>query len=234
MKNICADIKESSIELLEEACKVRNKSMSDMIDEIVSDYFSNLQRTSFPEITFDESKEIWKDIPGYEGLYQASNMGRVASIRYGFKLMSLLRHPTGYLQVAFRVNNKISRFMVHRLVAITFIDKSCEDCNEVDHMNHVRSDNRAENLQWVSRSTNMKSNYLRGGAGIKEKQRSKGKKVQILDENDNILGTFDKVCDAAEHFGVWKGNLSATANPKSRSKTAFSKSYNIKVKAVHI
>lgn len=233
MKEICANIKESTLELLQEACEIRNKSMSDMIDEVISDYFFHKTRSSFPEIVFDESKEVWKDIPGYEGLYQASNMGRIASIRYGFKLMSLLRHPTGYLQVAFRVKNKISRFMVHRLVASTFLQNTCEDCNEVDHMNHIRSDNRLENLQWVSRSTNIKSNYERGTTTT-EKLRSKGKKIEVFDLEDNSLGVFDKVCDAATFFNVWKGNLSATANPRSRSKSVFSKSKQIRIKAKHI
>lgn len=212
MRTLQVKFKDQVYDLIQEAATVRSKSLSDLVDEIVSDYFFKEKRTETPIVLFDESKEVWKDIPGFEGLYQASTMGRIASIRYGFKLMSLVRNPTGYLQVAFRVNNSIKRGMVHVFVAKTFL-KQCEDCTQVDHINSVKTDNRAENLQWVSRSDNMKNNYSRGITSV-DKLKSKGKPVELFDKNGNSIGIFSNMRKAAEHIGVQHGNLSALVSGK--------------------
>lgn len=217
MKNLCVNFKDSIYDLIEKSAKLRGKSMSDMTDEIVSEYFTKEYRDYIPNIEFDESEEIWKDVPGFEGLYQASTMGRIASIRYGFKLMSLVRNPTGYLQVAFRVNNKIKRGLVHVFIAKTFLDK-CENCTQVDHINNIKSDNRVENLQWITRSNNMKNNYVRGTTAI-DKLKSKGKRVELFDKDGNSIGIFDKLRDAAKHIGVEHGNMSALVNGKHRVKS---------------
>jgi hypothetical protein len=230
MININANLKDSVYKLVEEASIIRNKTISDTIDELLSEHFKNINGKLAEEtdIVFDESKEVWKDIPGYEGLYQASNYGRIASIRYGFKIRSIVRNPSGYLQCSFRINNKIKTFLVHILVATTFNNK-CEDCTQVDHINNVKTDNRASNLQWVTRSDNMKYNYSRGVTSY-EKQGAKGKKVEIFDLDDNSLGVFDSLKDATLEFEVSHGNLSSICNPNARLKTTFSKSRQIRIK----
>ncbi len=217
MKQINVNFKDQTYNLIEEAAKLRSKSLSDMVDEIVSDYFFKEKNTEAPEVVFDESKEVWKDIPGFEGLYQASNMGRIASIRYGFKLMSLVRNPTGYVQIAFRVNNSIKRGLVHVFIAKTFLNQ-CNGCTQVDHINNIKTDNRVENLQWVSRSDNMKNNYSRGTTTI-DKLKSKGKRVELFDKDGKSIGVFDKLRDAATYLGVQHGNLSALVNGKHRVKS---------------
>jgi hypothetical protein len=217
MKNLCVNFKDSIYDLIEKTAKIRGKSSSDLVDELLSDYFYKEKNSDWFDVNFDESKEIWKDIPGFEGLYQASNMGRIASIRYGFKLMSLVRNPTGYLQIAFRVNNNIKRGMVHVFIAKTFLNK-CEDCTQVDHINNVKTDNRVENLQWVSRSSNMKNNYSRGVTSV-DKLKSKGKPVELFDKDGNSIGKFSKLRDAAVHIGTSHGNLSSLVNGKHRVKS---------------
>jgi len=217
MKNLCVNFRDLTYDLIEQTAKMRGKSSSDLVDELLSDYFQKEKHADYFSIPFDESKEVWKDIPEYEGLYQASNMGRIASIRYGFKLMALVRNPTGYLQVAFRVNNKVKRGMVHVFVAKTFLDQ-CEDCTQVDHINNIKFDNRVENLQWITRSDNMKNNYTRGTTAI-DKLKSKGKAVELFDKDGNSIGVFSKLRDAAAHIGTSHGNLSALVNDKYKLKS---------------
>lgn len=217
MKNLCVNFRDLTYDLIEQTAKIRGKSSSDLVDELLSDYFQKEKHADYFSIPFDESKEVWKDIPGYEGLYQASSMGRIASIRYGFKLMALVRNPTGYLQVAFRVNNKIKRGMVHVFVAKTFLDQ-CEDCTQVDHINNIKFDNRVENLQWITRSDNMKNNYTRGTTAI-DKLKSKGKPVELFDKDGNSIGVFSKLRDAAAYIGTSHGNLSALVNNKYKLKS---------------
>lgn len=217
MKSLQVNFKDQIFELIQETALVRSKSLSDVVDEIVSDYFFDKNKNQTVEIKFDESKEVWKDIPEYEGFYQASNMGRIASVRYGFKLMSLVRNPTGYLQVAFRVNNSVKRGMVHVFIAKTFLQQ-CENCTQVDHINNIKADNRVENLQWISRSNNMKNNYSRGITSV-EKLKERGKPVELFDNNGNSIGKFPNLRSAASYLNVSHGNLSSLISEKYKLKT---------------
>lgn len=103
--------------------------------------------------------EIWKDIEGYEGLYQVSNLGRVKSLSRLRKnrLSSYVSKDTilkqredghGYLTVALYDADRIRHdFKVHRLVANAFINNE-KDCPVVMHINNIKTDNRADNLKW--------------------------------------------------------------------------------------
>lgn len=104
-------------------------------------------------------KEIWKDVVGYEGLYQISNLGRVKSVeRYRKgkrgsmtyckeRILSSRISNAGYYQVCVCKENMKRQLTIHRMVAMTHIpNESNLPC--VDHINGVRTDNRAVNLRW--------------------------------------------------------------------------------------
>ena len=103
-------------------------------------------------------KEIWKDVPEYEGLYQVSNLGRVKSIPRTYKNRNYkgrVLAPTnarGYLHVLFSVNTTRKTMKVHRLVALAFLGSS--DLY-VNHINGVKTDNRLENLEYCTSQENM-------------------------------------------------------------------------------
>lgn len=112
--------------------------------------------------------EIWKDIPGYEGWYQASNLGRIRSIKRRtkenngeYKTIDRNRVLKGrtcgkngdYLAVVLCSAKNRKMFQVHRLIAITFIPNP-NNLEQVDHINRDKSDNRVENLRWVTQSEN--------------------------------------------------------------------------------
>lgn len=97
--------------------------------------------------------EIWKEINSYEE-YQVSNLGRIKSLKYGKeKILSLRVDTSGYLGLRLSKENKPTRYNVHRLVALAFIENPNE-LPEVDHINRIKTDNRVENLRWASRSEN--------------------------------------------------------------------------------
>lgn len=217
MQSIEILLKDSTFKLVEQEMKIRNKDVSNIIDELLSQYFYEINKNKQIDIYFDESKEIWKDIPGYENMYQASNMGRIASIRSGvFKIRSLVRNPTGYLQCGIRINNKIKTYLVHILIAKTFCIKN-ENCDQVDHINNSKIDNRAENLQWVTKAENIQNNYRRG-ITIKEKINIK-KRVKLFDKNGNSLGIFESVKAASEYLNVSMGNISSLCNGRLKTLT---------------
>lgn len=100
-------------------------------------------------------EEIWKDIAGYEGLYQVSTVGRIKVTRNGHERISVgvLDKSTGYRRFSLYKDGKVKRAYVHRLVAESFIP-NVNNKPEIDHINTVRHDNRVENLRWVTRKEN--------------------------------------------------------------------------------
>lgn len=102
--------------------------------------------------------ERWRWIEGYEGLYMVSDHGRVMGTpkrtHYGHVLV-LRKKRTGYVHVCLTKDGEKRYFAVHRLVARAFVSNP-EHKPEVNHLNGIRSDNRAENLEWVTRSENEK------------------------------------------------------------------------------
>jgi phenolic acid decarboxylase len=97
-------------------------------------------------------EEIWKDIKGYEGYYQVSNLGKIKSLKKNI-LIKQARNKNGYLDVSLWKNNIGKTFKVHRLVAESFILNS-KNKPHVDHKNHNILDNRQENLSWCTPSEN--------------------------------------------------------------------------------
>jgi hypothetical protein len=95
--------------------------------------------------------EIWKQINNYPN-YEISNMGNVRNIKTN-KLLKLIYNHKSYYRVGLRNKSKQKMFMVHRLVAEYFI-LNPNNKLYVHHKNHIRNDNRVENLQWVTAGEN--------------------------------------------------------------------------------
>lgn len=114
--------------------------------------------------------EIWKDIPGFEGRYQAGSFGNIKSLSRIVNtgtgkrnVLEIIRKvfvnkKTGYAMVAIRVNKKFKQFSVHRLIGIAYLQNK-EKKKEINHKNGIKTDNRVENLEWVTSSENSKHKY---------------------------------------------------------------------------
>lgn len=116
-------------------------------------------------------EEIWKDIPGYETLYQVSNLGRVKRLKFAHvsasgittwikkeKIIKPKVDKKGYLFVRLGNGTKTSKNMrIARLVASVFISKEPFARAQVDHIDRNRQNNRVENLRWVSNSQNCRN-----------------------------------------------------------------------------
>lgn len=101
--------------------------------------------------------EIFKDVVGQEGRYQVSNLGRVKSlIKKGGKIIilkpSLNKRGYYYIGLCRGVNGK--RITIHRLVCLTFVPNP-ENKPQVNHKNHIKTDNRVSNLEWVTNRENV-------------------------------------------------------------------------------
>lgn len=99
--------------------------------------------------------EKWKDIFGYDGMYQVSDLGRVRSKKYGrWKVMRPGTNSDGYLVVGLSKENKRKTVKVHRLVASAFIENDNIFNTEINHINEIKSDNRVSNLEYCDRQYN--------------------------------------------------------------------------------
>lgn len=121
--------------------------------------------------------EIWKDIVGYEGLYQVSNTGRICSIgHYQGKWNTVYRRKDplilrqsqdkyGYLAVVLSKNGNHKRYMVHRLVAIAFISNP-DNLPMINHKDQDKRNNNVNNLEWCTAryNTNYGDNILRSSS----------------------------------------------------------------------
>jgi len=100
--------------------------------------------------------EIWKEVKGYEGYYEVSNLGRVKSTR--FKKVRLLKSPvngSGYPQVGLSIKGNTKYFYVHKLVAMTFLNHKPNDNSLViDHIDNDKLNNKISNLQLITHRLN--------------------------------------------------------------------------------
>lgn len=121
-------------------------------------------------------EEIWKDIEGYEGYYQVSNLGRVKSFErvvykkmyggnvHGYKRKGRVMNQddaNGYMQVQLSKRGKRVRVKIHRLVAIAFLEnKENKPC--INHIDADRSNNNVTNLEWCTQSENVRHSVKLG------------------------------------------------------------------------
>jgi hypothetical protein len=98
-------------------------------------------------------EEVWKVIKDYED-YQVSNLGRIKSCKLGKeKIRAFSYDSKGYVGITLCKEGKSKTHKVHRLVAYAFIPNP-DNLPQVDHINRVKTDNRVENIRWVSQSDN--------------------------------------------------------------------------------
>ena len=165
--------------------------------------------------------EIWKDIEGYEGLYQVSNMGRVKSLKFG-KERILNPSKNRYVIVTLSKDNKTNYFQVHRLVAKAFIPNP-HNLPQVNHRNEDKTDNRVDNLEWCSAKYN--SNY-----GTRNKRASVSCRKTIL--QFTLDGEFVKKWQSGTEINkelhILKGDISACCKGKQKSAGGYKWCYHYK------
>jgi hypothetical protein len=133
-------------------------------------------------------EEIWKDIPGYEGYYQASNLGRIRSLdRYvRYKKNRLRKYPgkiliqsiggNKYFKVGLNKYGKMKNYSVHKLIALTFITNNYKyEMN--NHIDGNKLNNNVNNLEWCDRSRNQIHAYQNGLQKIKRGENVNGAKL---------------------------------------------------------
>lgn len=158
--------------------------------------------------------EIWKDIVGYEGMYQVSNFGRVKTLLGADKKFNKkeaiikLGNRNGYTNSHFYKDGKRVCLVTHRLVAMYFLPNP-ENKREVNHKNGVRNDNRVENLEWVTPKENIQHAIRTGLINHKGVKNSMAKL-----NNEKVVEIKKRLRDGIPHklicteFGVARNTIS--------------------------
>ena len=159
--------------------------------------------------------EIWKDIDGYEGLYQVSNLGNVKSLNYRHTGKERILKPgnngLGYLQVNLCKNRKTRHFTIHRLVAKAFLENP-DNKSDVNHKDEDKTNNCVDNLEWMTRKDNI--NY---GTHNERMAKSRSKSVLQFTKNGKFVKEWPSVIQIERDLGFSSGNISQCCNGKYKS-----------------
>lgn len=154
--------------------------------------------------------EIWKDVIGFEGIYEVSSMGSIKSkerkVPYGNigiliiyeKILKPKLTKDGYFSVNLRKPKISKHCRIHRIVAEAFCT-NLENKPLINHINGNKLDNRAENLEWCTPSENIKHSFNIGTS-------KPSNTIKILDTSTNIV--YNSITDAANQKNIGKSNLS--------------------------
>lgn len=141
--------------------------------------------------------EKWREVPGYEGLYEVSDLGR---IRRNGKLLKPDNHNTrGYLQVALSKNGTVRRVYIHRLVASAFINNP-NNYPQINHRDEDKTNNAVSNLEWCDSKYNI--NY-----GTRNEKVSKP--VLQYDRLGNFIREWPSASKVEEEIGIIQQNISS-------------------------
>lgn len=143
-------------------------------------------------------KEIWKDIPGYELHYEVSNTGKVRNKRSG-KILKPFTNSNNHFMVGLSINGNTKRFLVHRLIALVFLQNP-KNLPIINHKDGNPSNNNVENLEWCTQKHNIHHSFKTGLYPIK--------KVICVETNE----VFRRAIDAARKFNIHSGPMSRVLN----------------------
>lgn len=171
--------------------------------------------------------EIWREIPGFEGYYQASSFGRIKSVdrtiidsrgvsylKKGKVLKQGLRND-GYYQVALSKGSIVRTYPVHRIVYQSFYGEIPFD-KVVNHIDENPTNNRIENLNLLSQKDN-----LNWGSAKERLSKSKKKPVFQFSMNGELIKCFQSTISASSETGISQGNISSCCSGKLKTAGGF-------------
>ena len=151
------------------------------------------------------AKEIWKDIPEYDGYYKISNLGNVYSVKSNL-LLKQAKLNKGYHVVKLQKEGFKKDFRVHRLVATAFIPNPL-GLLEVNHIDENKSNNYAGNLEWVTRTQNVNHGTRTKRASDSLKESNKRPILAIF--KNGVTKEYSSANECARILGLSAGNINS-------------------------
>ena len=150
--------------------------------------------------------EIWKNIEGYEGKYQVSNLGRVKSMIGQEKVLHPKKHRNGHLQIGLHKDKKRKTMYIHRLVAQAFIPNP-DNLPQVNHIDENKENNHVDNLEWCTNQYNT--------------EYSQAKAVIAVDKISGLKVEFSSIMKAERMTGIDHSHIIRCCQGKRRSTGGF-------------
>lgn len=165
------------------------------------------------------AKEVFKEIPSYEGKYWISNYGNVKTFYQGkYFIKKSFKDKLGYLKISLSKNNERKTVTIHRLVALVFVPNPY-NYKEINHIDGNKENNYYENLEWCTRSQNVKHAFE---TGLKFNKKGEESLLSVcfnqFDLEGNFIRTWKCVRTAAKELGI-ADYRQITQNLHGRSKT---------------
>lgn len=170
-------------------------------------------------------EELWKDIYGFEGLYQISNLGRVKSFpRNKTKggIMQQMKDKYGYLIISLCKDGKTKNYKIHRLVALHFIPNENLFKTQINHKDENKENNNVDNLEWCTPEYN--NNYGTHNERVAKSHinhQNMSKQVNQYDLAGNFIKTFPSTHEIQRELGFNRGNISQCCNGKLKTANGF-------------
>lgn len=167
--------------------------------------------------------ENWKDIDDYPD-YKISNLGRVKSLKYGRELILTPLKRNEYRDVSLTHNGKQKRIGVHVLVCKAF-HVNIDNKPEVNHKDGIRSNNNADNLEWVTRAENIRHAYrvlkCKVSYGKKGKFNNPDESHPVVQvKGEFIINTYPSLREASRQTGICLTTIARCVSDKHINKTA--------------
>lgn len=169
------------------------------------------------------NEEQWVNISGVPSHYEVSSLGRFRNNLTG-KILKGCTDRKGYIKIGFPATKPK---LAHRIVAAAFIFTS-DPRKDINHINGNKHDNRVENLEWCTRSQNIKHSY--DYLGRKSTFNNLGrtgilcptsKKVAMIDKYGNVVSNFNSAKEAARHFNSKYGGSNIATVCRGKKQFAF-------------
>ena len=177
------------------------------------------------------TKEVWRGVKGYEGLYQVSSDGRVKSLERTYidkigreryvkeRILKPVIDRYGYLLVSLYAGGKQKNHTVHRLVCEAFHENP-DYKPQVNHINEIKTDNRASNLEWATAREN--SNFGTRNERIGKKSAiTKSKPICQYTLDEKIVKTWASLTEVKRQTGFGQSHISQVANGKRKQAYGF-------------
>ena len=163
--------------------------------------------------TVDNENEIWKAIPGFEGIYEASNMGRIKSLNYRNSkkeqiLKPMWRRCDNYLRICLCKGGTRTYKYVHQVIAMTFL-KNPYGFTEINHISTNVRDNRVSNLEYCTHKQNTNHWLTR---------LHRSKKIYCYNSNGDLEYTYSSVQSCAKVFNTKPSYISYCARKGKKYK----------------